>query len=198
MTTTEYATEGQLKSYVTIDDGIDDTLLRDAIATASRDIDNYCGRSFGKAETATARSYRPAGPGLVKVNDFWTTEDLVVSVDGATWTTGAYQLEPLNGVVDGEEGWPYSELHAIGGSRFPRSVDDRASVQVTAKWGWADVPAPVHQACLIIAAEAFKLKDAPFGVAGFGDYGVVRIRNNPIAASKLAPYRTAAAAFQVA
>jgi hypothetical protein len=41
----------------------------------------------------------------------------------------------------------------------------------------------------MLAEETFKLKDAPFGVAGFGDFGVVRVRENPAVARLLAPYK---------
>jgi hypothetical protein len=46
----------------------------------------------------------------------------------------------------------------------------------------------VHEACLIVASETVKLRDAPFGVAGYGDYGAIRVRNNPMAMGMLAPY----------
>jgi hypothetical protein len=65
----------------------------------------------------------------------------------------------------------------------------RRAVQITALWGWSAVPDPVKQATLIIAAEQWKLKDAPFGVAGFGEFGPIRVRDNPMAASLLARYR---------
>jgi hypothetical protein len=39
-----------------------------------------------------------------------------------------------------------------------------------------------------MAAETWKLKDAPFGVLGIDEFGVVRVRQNKMAASKLAPY----------
>ena len=35
----------------------------------------------------------------------------------------------------------------------------------------------------------FKLKDAPFGVAGMAEWGVVRVRANPMAMAMIAPYR---------
>lgn len=74
-----------------------------------------------------------------------------------------------------------------GGRRFPGTK--RAAVQVTARWGWVAVPAPVKAACLISAAETFKLREAPFGVASFQDFGLARVRDNPIARRKLNPYR---------
>jgi hypothetical protein len=47
----------------------------------------------------------------------------------------------------------------------------------------------VKQAALIAATDLFKLKDAPYGVAGFGEFGAVRIQDNLRVASLLAPYR---------
>jgi hypothetical protein len=71
---------------------------------------------------------------------------------------------------------------------FPTSAK-RAPLQVTARWGWTAVPAPVADACLILAEEDFKLKDSPFGVGGYGQFGIIRVRDNPMAARMLAPYR---------
>ncbi len=61
-------------------------------------------------------------------------------------------------------------------------------MQITGIWGWATVPAAIRQATLIAAAEIFKLKDAPFGVTGFGDLGIVRIQANPMVARLVGPY----------
>jgi hypothetical protein len=119
---------------------------------------------------------------------------LLVAVDSdgdgvfeTTWTAADYELRPLNGIVGGQPGWPYNQIRAVGSKCFPR-CSRRAVLQVTARWGWAAVPAPVHEACLIVASETVKLRDAPFGVAGYGDYGAIRVRNNPMAMGMLAPY----------
>jgi hypothetical protein len=69
--------------------------------------------------------------------------------------------------------WPYSRL-------------DR--VQIIGTWGWSSVPPPVTQANFILAADLFKMKDAPFGVAGVSDLGVVRIQSNPWLTEMLRPY----------
>lgn len=194
-----YATLLELKKYLGISDGTDDDELTGALASTSRGIDKHCGHSFTKDVTATARVYYPRGH-VARVDDFHTTTGLVVATDdgdagtyGDAWAEADYQLEPLNGVVDGEPGWPYTRIRAIGRS-FP--CTQRAPLQVTAQWGWAEVPSPVKQACLIVAAETFKLKDAPFGVAGFGEFGAVRVRENPIACAKLHPYRRGSMAWQ--
>lgn len=190
-----YAELEELKSYLRIDSGddADDSELTDALTSASRGIDDVCQRQFSDAVTPSARTYRPVDGSLVKVDDFHTTVGLVVKTDssgggvyGTTWPAADFQLEPLNGVVAGSAGWPYWKVRAVGSGRFPCAR--RASVEVTARWGWAEVPAQVKQACLIVAAETFKLRDAPFGVAGFGDFGAVRIRDNQMAMTKLQPY----------
>jgi hypothetical protein len=41
------------------------------------------------------------------------------------------------------------------------------------------VPLNVKNAALVIGAQIFRMKDAVFGVAGFGEFGVVRIQSNP-------------------
>lgn len=173
-----------------------DGQFEDAINTASREIDTYCARQFNKATTATAREFEPDSANWCYVDDFWTTADLSVKLDSAgdgsfatTLVTTQYELSPANGVVDGMPGWPFYKIRLLNGLTFPCSYSGRSrTLQVTAKWGWADVPAPVRAACKIMAAETWKLKDAPFGVLGLDEFGVVRVRQNKMAVSKLYPY----------
>lgn len=190
-----YATTTELRERLDVTTETYDARLLEALNTASRGIDRICRRQFNLASSATARIYYPEHGCLVHVDDFYTTTGLIVATDtgddgsyDTTWTASYYQLEPLNGVVEGEDGWPYSSIRAVSGLSFP-DWSHRAPVQVTAKWGWTAVPAPVKEATLVVAEETFKLKDAPFGVAGFGDYGPVRVRQNPLAMSMIAPYR---------
>ena len=193
-----YATRTELKAYMADSETTDDAKYDDALATASRDIDHFCRRQFNTSSSATARLFYPDSYHLIEVDDFSTTVDLAITTDEGndgtyetTWATTDYQLEPLNGILDGESGWPHWKVRAVGAKRFPCvASDERAPLQVTAKWGWTAVPAPVKQACLLLASEVFKLsREAPFGVAGFGAFGAVRIRENPRAEAMLAPYR---------
>jgi hypothetical protein len=192
-----YVSLTQLKSYLTGITGTTiDTELQDSISTGSRDIDTFCGRRFWKDTTATARIFQvqPDRRGVVKVSDFWTTDGLIIATDEGgdgtyetTWTTSDYQLEPLNGIEDGIEGVPYWKIRAINRT-WPSNA--RASLQVTAKWGWSAVPAGVKSACAILGIETAKLaREAPFGVAGFGIDGIVRLRDNQRAQAMLASYR---------
>lgn len=200
-----YVTLAELKVYMGQTGGAaqaNDSELTDAIASATSEINRHCNRQFNQASTATARLYKPSTMRVVKVDDFWTTASLLVETDpGGTndfsqqWTANDYELSPVNGIVDGELGWPYNKLRTAGGFYFPLygGVPYRRenTVRITAKWGWEAVPASVKQACKILAHETWKLRDVPFGVAGVsgvaGGY-VMRVRDNPLAARKLAKY----------
>lgn len=176
-------------------DTVDDTRLTNALTAASRGIERVCGRQFNDAGSASARLFAPGRCDLAEVHDFSTATGLIVASDTAgdgtyttAWSAADYQLEPLDGIVDGEPGWPFWVIRAVGTQSF-NIWSARASLRVTARWGWAAVPSPVHEACLIVATEIFKLKDAAFGVAGFGEFGAIRVRANPIALGMIAPYR---------
>lgn len=184
-----YAERALFKARMSIPDSdtTRDSDLDDALLSASSAVNRFCGRQFGRAEEASERTFY-AGRSGVDVHDFWTSDGLLIN--GVPWALGqAYALEPLNGVRDGVPGWPTERLatpwmaHPI--YRSPSYVG--AAIAVTAKWGWAEVPADVRLATLLLASSDFKGADAPFGVAGFGDY-VARVRANPMAAEKLAPY----------
>ncbi len=184
-----YATDTALKARLNITDANDDAAINLALSSASQEIEGICGRQFNDAGTATARIYYPDSPTVVMVDDFSTASGLILLADYGndgvyeyTWVAANYQVEPINGVVDGTPGWPYNRIRAIN-QYYPlwwgAIGSPRASLQVTAQWGWASVPANVQEACLLGAEEIFKLKDAPFGVAGFGAMGAVRVRENP-------------------
>lgn len=185
-----YATLAQFKRRLGIPDSktTSDLDLQDKLDGATEDINRWCGRAFWRQEDASIRSYRVGRTG-VDTDDFWSSDDLSITpylgaTAGTPWTVAGVALEPLNGVVDGMTGWPYRRI-AYGWSMA--SFYSAGLVQVSARWGWAEVPKPVVTACMLIAAMDNKAGDAPFGVAGFGDYAL-RIRANPMAEEKLRPF----------
>jgi hypothetical protein len=193
-----YATKAELKGYAEhFTDTVDDTQLDEVLLQASRAIEHYCQRQFNKATSATAKVFYPDQYYVATVDDFWTTASLAIATDQGndgtyevTWAATDYQLEPLNQVVDGETGWAYYRIRAVGNQRFPCVyLDQRAPLQVTAQWGWNAVPTNVKVACIYLALETFKLKGAPFGVANFDQFGPIRVRDNPKVMNMLAPYR---------
>lgn len=195
-----YATLSQLKSYLGKQLDTRDEQLIDALSAASREIDLHCNRQFNRdtstTPVATSRDFVPKAQLESRVDEFYSTTGLVVQLDnggvGAFETTlpsSNYELFPTNGVVDGQPGWPYDRIAATGGMWFPPYWFGRrrASLRITALWGWASVPPPVKQSCLIMAGQMAMLATAPFGVAGMGEFGVVRVRDIPKAGALLSP-----------
>lgn len=192
-------TAAQLKTRLGIGDTTDDTAAGEAVLAASRALEKYCNRAFGRQETATARVYPvPRTSQTICVDDFWTTSGMSVAIDTAgdgtyatAWTSAYYQLEPLNGMADGESGWPYSRIVATNYFTLVAYYGRvRAPIQVTAKWGWAAVPAGVLSAAYLLSMDYLALKDARFGQqGGTGDFGPWRVQENKRAMAMLAPYR---------
>ena len=56
----------------------EDAYIEDAIDAAEDEINNFCGRTFVADTGATARVYLPSSNVLVYVDDFHTTDSLVV------------------------------------------------------------------------------------------------------------------------
>lgn len=204
-----YVTAAELKDYLNIDTSLTqyDTRLADACASASREIEQFTGRQFNQATVATARRFEADLMHTVTVDDFWTTSGLIVErgnneIGWETLAASDYELYPLDGVVDSVPGWPFYQIdvpYRLLRYPYPRTTIYRLrpiQVRVTAQWGWAAVPPAVKQAALQLAAETYKLAEAPFGVMGAEQFGgssdrlIVRIRDLPQVARKLNRYLT--------
>lgn len=172
---------------------VSDTLIERAINSVSRAIDNYCGfprRKFWKDPTPTTHIYLPTQTDVLYVDDIADGSSIVLVTDGDPWTTDDYTLYPLNAELL-SPAYAYTKIVTTGSLRFPMDRTGRPSVSITATHGWSEVPDEVTQACLIRSTSILKRKDAPFGVAGFGEFGTsVRIRaEDPDVADLLAPLR---------
>lgn len=199
--TNGYATLADVKAAFRIEDAVDDDQLELAIESASRQIDGYCERVFYNAGTAT-RIFLPSDSFLTEIDDLISLTTLKTSADGSgfntTWTSGDYQLEPVNGIAGGIA-TPYTRIRAVGSLLFPiwepRQPDAyEATVQVTGVWGFESVPVTIRQATIMLAQRQFKRYDAPFGIAGFGDLGAMRVgRVDPDVEALIAPYRKVSA-----
>lgn len=192
-----------MPNYVTVDEftawanvysgsaSFDTTSFDHVLDAAEAAVEDHCGRVFTTDSSATQRLFRALSKQLVVVDDIHSTDGLVVETDdGGTgsWTsTSDYQLEPLNGVVNGRSGWPYTFLRATDLEEWPAHKEAR--VRVTAKWGWAAVPNPVKNAVRIMALRLWRRRMSPEGIAGFEDFGGVRVsRLDPDVQRILAPY----------
>jgi len=171
-----YSTLAQVKSALRITDNLDDSLLEMAIESASRAIDSYTNRNFYNAGTAV-RYYAPNGAFTVTTDDMISLSSLQTMSDtddtfDTTWTATDYQLEPLNGVVDGIT-QPYTQIRAVGDYTFLELAGE-ATVKVTGVWGWTSVPVQVTQACVIQSSRIYKRLDSPLGIIS-GELGSMRV-----------------------
>jgi hypothetical protein len=158
----DYCTAAQLADFVQIDDegeleGADTLAL--AVSSASRAIDTFARRQFGKVDALEARRYLPrraSGPVayaptsyLLDIDDLATATGLLV--DGVA--ADPLLLAPPNAVTVGR---PYTRIGVTTGNE----------VTVTGTWGWPAVPDAIVQACLLQASRFYIRRFSPYGVAG--------------------------------
>lgn len=190
--TNGYASLNEVKAALKIIDGLDDSQLEMAIESASRLIDGYAGRYFYNAGTAT-KNFAADDQWVTQIDDLQSITELAttnqIGDNYTAWSATDYQLEPLNGRVDGLTS-PYTRIRAVNQYVFP-FYNGQALVKVTGVWGWASVPIAIKQATILQASRIFKRLDSPLGVAGFGDMGVVRVgsRLDPDVQHLVDPYR---------
>ena len=187
-----YASLAEIKASARITDTVDDALLELAVESASRLVDSYTQRYFYNAGTAT-RLFAPLDNYITEIDDLISLSVLQTSdgdTFGTTWATKDYQLEPLNGVVDGLTGHPATRIRAVDDFLF-NLLDGEATVRITGVWGWSAVPTAVKQATIIQAARIFKRNDSPTGIVGFGELGAVRVgvQLDPDVKHLVDPYR---------
>jgi hypothetical protein len=196
MLTNAYCTEEQLREQFD-DDGsiLPSNILERAINATSRSIDEHCHRRFWQDPTAVARTYSPEFRDRAWVDDISTTTGLIVqtgSGDGTfdtAWILGSdFRLEPRNASANGGA-YAWTRIVALNGRQFTIS-DTLETLQVTARFGWSEIPPGVEQACILRAAAIFKRRESVSGVAGFDGFGVVRIstRMDPDVVELLRPF----------
>jgi hypothetical protein len=195
MTTTDYVSLDEFRAYIKDTSTLDPAPMQNAILTASRAVELFCDRNEFYQAT-DVRYFWPQSFNECSIDDIATTTGLLVDVDAQgngtynqPWTLNTdYFLEPVNL----KPGWPYEKISATFAQKFMpmRRVFQymRPTVRVTGTFGWPAVPDAIRQAVFVAAAQLYKLGDAPFGVAGFGEFGVVRVRENPVVMQLLAPY----------
>lgn len=171
-----YITLEDLKKAVGDSSSSDDSLYEVAIEAASRMIDGWCdpagSRHFWSEDTPQPRLFRPYNRYLVRTGFFSTITGLTIETDDnndgtfeTVWSVTDWVAEP--GLRPNGE--PFDHITAAGAARgFP--VNGRRScVRITALWGWPAIPAPVKQACQMVAVALYKSKDYVGGEIGFDE-----------------------------
>lgn len=177
-------------------------VLDTVVTSVSRWIDNYCGQKFWLDPTPVARTFTVTNRYAMSfdgdgIGDSTITVRSDSSGDGVfetTWSASDYQLTPPNAPTAGAEPRAWTGLRAVGAKTMPipyTSLLARTDrLQITAKWGWPAIPAQVTQACLMQSARTLKRRYSPEGVAGFGEFGAVRVNSLDVDVQRLlADYR---------
>jgi len=185
--TNGYLTLDEAQTYIGEPSGVSNPQLEDTIEAVSRMIDGYCERNFWQTAAGTTRNFTAINAFTISFGPF---NDLVsasaVTENGVAITS--YRLEPRN--VAGPETRPFTSIRRTSGMWKESFPEDLSEVSITGVWGWPAVPAAVKQACRLQVARVFKRADSPLGVAGFGEFGVVRVTQlDPDVKALLAPYR---------
>jgi len=189
-----YCTLAQAKAALRIADNTDDTLLENAITSASRRIDGYCGRFFYQTASSVVAMNPYSLYLLTFPADVSSGTGLVIKTDTAgdgTYATTLvlntdYILTPTDAALQSR---PYRNAYIVGSETFPLPVLQAVPpIQVTALWGWAAVPADVEQACVLLSIRQFARLNAALGVVGFADMAITVRAVDPDVRDLLSPY----------
>lgn len=177
----------------------DDDLFEAAITGVSRWIDTKCKRHFYQVDEprdfAASDLYNL---NLGHFNDLVSIDTLTTDEDGdgvfeTTWIEGTdFELRPKN-VMAGAEEKPYRLVRALG-RRFPVNITAGGRIErirMSGTWGWPAFPAGVVTGTKIQVARVVKRKEAPEGIVGLNQFGVVRVsgKPDPDVMDAIKPYR---------
>lgn len=196
MATPRYVPVATFKQWWKTEISVDDTLVEAAINAAETAIDNALQRRMVVASgTPSARVFRPTDSDVLYINDAKTVTSIVEN--GTTLTSGTdYVLEPLNGISATGETWPYYRVLRYGRCWYTDGV--KATVTVTADWGWTAIPYEVIESCKIIASDMLSNRDMRNGLVAITEAGGVGSRENLTVRNMIAKYRGPRAYLQVA
>lgn len=170
----DYTTSAALKHRLKIDvsDTDEDAEIALAITAASRAIDDYCNRQFGRVASATERfytaqfNYRRCRM-VVLLDDLMPVTGSVITVQTAAGDTITdYTLEPVNAAADGE---PYTRLVVNATSIVQPTCEANDVSVMTDAFGWASIPSAVPLAALLQSHRFFNRSRTPYGIEGSPD-----------------------------
>lgn len=189
-----YATADELADRIglTSPTSAETTRLEGAVGTASQEVETFCNRTFNSSGTESQRKFYASSPRAVLTDDFHTEPSDVRVVDlfdrTSTVTTVLVASDWESTPANPQFGRPQWCLKNTSDLVWPVG-QQCGHILVTATWGWATVPTAIKEATLLLAEDYFKMKDAPFGVANWGEFGPVRVIVNKRATVLLTQYR---------
>lgn len=162
-------------------------VLQAAIDAAEEAVNDHCAREFVVAHptNTSARLFTPRGDDILRIDDAVAVTSITVA--GSLVSSSLYQLEPVNNRTAGGLSVPYEEARLLGDLWL--CDNKKANVSVVARWGWTALPDRYFEAVKMLTKDIVDMGEIRGGVLGFGDFGAVRIRENPMVAMLLARLR---------
>lgn len=164
----------QFKEYTRNELQFDNDEIVGVLETTDSFLADLCKRKWVLAgDTSTVRVYAPRSwTDTIRFHDCVEVE--MITASGATVNASEYQLEPLNGLDWSGNVRPYEQARRIG-SHWPFD-NFRATVTVTARWGWPEIPSLITRAALVLAKDISMHRDISFGTQVVVDLGAMRVR----------------------
>lgn len=157
-------TPEQLRDYLRIEVADEYPDLVGVVATVEDLLESICGRKWEVASGSSTRYYSPraVGQDMIRIHDataVTAVTDNGVALSVASSTVSGYQLEPINAMDWTGEARPYETIRYIN-NRW--TFDGyRATVGVTATWGWAAIPEQIKRAALVLGKDVWTYRDQP-------------------------------------
>lgn len=165
----------------------DDTLYGEALNAAIRTICDATQRNFTVAGSAAPRSFRPnRRSDYLYIGDCTAVTSVVENSVALTVGT-SYQLEPLQTTNWAGMTQPYNALRRLDAWWYTNGP--RATVVVTAAWGWASIPDRIVEAIKILTKDIIENRDARGGLISFQDAGLASVRMNRDVAATIDAFR---------
>ncbi len=193
--TNGYCTLQEFKEWTSAPSDKSDDEREAAINAASRSIDEFC-QTFFYETLSEPRFFDGDGTDLLELgarNPLSSPEGVSVDTTGdgvfdEVWTASDWQALPLN---KSRAGQPFTEIAAVGDYGFDLNTNARwGNIQVDGLWGWSDVPADIHLACMLLANRNLSRRDSPVGiVAGVEFVFRVSAAGDPDVARLITPFK---------
>lgn len=182
-----------------------DSRIEKTVEAVSRAIDKFCQRRFyGVPET---RYYTADDGHCIYVDDLTGSPSIATDDNGDgifenSWSASDFNLKYGDNYNAAADGKPYTEVEVseAGSKNFPAGI--KRGVRIYATFGYIastnanNAPAPIHDACLIMAHRIFKRHEIPMGVQGGGNAQlggtpiiIPRITLDPDVMDMLMPYK---------
>jgi hypothetical protein len=166
----------------------DAPLKREALDAAHTATWNALGRRITVAGSATARVFRPDSDSRLLWLDDCTSVTSIVE-NGTTLTVNTdYVLEPLNNLSPSGETVPY--YAALRRSTNWYADDVRATVTVTAAWGWTAIPPQVVEMCKLVGKAYLEGRNYALGVVALTEGGAFGVRETKLVKDAIKDYRS--------